>query len=75
MALDIITEFAKYGQCLDRPIIELIIYCLSAENTRSSMIQPTSWIVYELLTMLRVGSTEIDRCQVGLKGLLALGLF
>ncbi|KAJ7813725.1 hypothetical protein B0H14DRAFT_2852092 [Mycena olivaceomarginata] len=57
MALDIITEFAKY------------------EDTRSSMIQPTSWIMYELLTMLRAGSTDFDRCQVGLKGLLALGLF
>ncbi|KAF7368563.1 Alanyl-tRNA synthetase [Mycena venus] len=45
------------------------------DDTRAPIVHPTSGVVHELLTMIRANTTEFERWQVGLKGLLALGLF
>jgi hypothetical protein len=47
----------------------------SPDDAREKIVQSTSGIVPELLNMLNAGTTDIDRWQIGVKGLLALRLF
>jgi hypothetical protein len=51
------------------------VICLSVDDTRVWIIDAGTGIVFELLTMMRQGSSNFDRWSQGLKGLLALGLF
>ncbi|KAJ7932164.1 hypothetical protein B0H13DRAFT_1857296 [Mycena leptocephala] len=55
--------------------LQMVAAFAKHENTRRLIMNPTFEIVSELLNMLKAGSTDFDRWEVGLKGLLALGLF
>ncbi|KAJ7861794.1 armadillo-type protein [Mycena olivaceomarginata] len=54
--------------------LELLRTLGKFEDTRGSIINPTSGIIRELLHMLRAAAIDFSRWQVGFKGLLALGL-
>ncbi|KAJ7860698.1 hypothetical protein B0H14DRAFT_3445902 [Mycena olivaceomarginata] len=55
--------------------LNLIVEFAKYDDTRGPIVESSSGIVHELLVMLRDGTFDFDRWQVGLKGLLALGLF
>ncbi|KAJ7436631.1 armadillo-type protein [Mycena latifolia] len=57
-----------------RRALNMVTELVKYDDTRREVIQ-SSGIVHTLLNMLKSGTADIDRWEVGLKGLLALGLF
>ncbi|KAJ7455506.1 hypothetical protein FB451DRAFT_1277983 [Mycena latifolia] len=57
-----------------RQALKTVIALAKYDDARGEILQ-SSEIVYTLLTMFKSGTADIDRWEVGLKGLLALGLF
>ncbi|KAJ6600382.1 hypothetical protein DFH09DRAFT_1355676 [Mycena vulgaris] len=55
--------------------LEILTTLAKYDGSRGSIILASSGIVHELLNMMKAGTTDFDRWHVGLKGLLALGLF
>ncbi|KAJ7455422.1 hypothetical protein FB451DRAFT_1407744 [Mycena latifolia] len=57
-----------------RQALKMLTDLAQYDDVRREILQ-SSGIVHTLLTMLKSGATNIDRWEVGFKGLLALGLF